>query len=33
MANVVNTTELLKIKQEVQALLKNGISVFEQIVD
>lgn len=30
---MVNTTELLKIKQEVQALLKNGISVFEQIVD
>ena len=33
MGNVVNTTELLKIKQEVQALLKSGISVFEQIVD
>ncbi|RZG43308.1 dynamin family protein [Acinetobacter wuhouensis] len=33
MGNVVNTIELLKIKQEVQALLKNGISVFEQIVD
>ncbi|QOW47665.1 MULTISPECIES: dynamin family protein [Acinetobacter] len=33
MSNVINTTDLLKIKQEVQALLINGISIFEQIVD
>ena len=33
MGDVINTAELLKIKQEVQTLLKNGISIFEQIVD